>query len=70
MGGLRARPARPRMRPVERPDVAGPDRLSEAEIATGLRIFGEAVAEVAREHGEVLESARAGGAITGVEEAV
>jgi 4-aminobutyrate aminotransferase len=44
--------------------------VSEAEMATALRIFGEAVAEVAgegREHGKVYEAAAAAGAITGVE---
>jgi len=44
--------------------------VSAAEMATGLRIFGEAVADVAGEHGEILQAARAAGAITGVEEAV
>ncbi len=44
--------------------------VSADEMATGLRIFGEAVADVAGEHGEVLRAARAAGAITGVEEAV
>ncbi len=39
------------------------------EMATGLRIFGEAVADVAGEHGEVLAAAQAAGAITGVESA-
>jgi 4-aminobutyrate aminotransferase len=43
--------------------------VSEAEMATALRIFGEAVADVAGEHGEVLAAARAAGAITGVESA-
>jgi 4-aminobutyrate aminotransferase len=41
--------------------------VSEAEMATALRIFGEAVADVAAEHGEILEAATAAGAITGVE---
>jgi 4-aminobutyrate aminotransferase len=41
--------------------------VSEAEMSTALRIFGDAVASVAGEHGEVLESARAGGGLTGVE---
>jgi 4-aminobutyrate aminotransferase len=41
--------------------------VSEAEMVTGLRLFGEAVAAVAGEHGEVLEAARAAGAITGIE---
>jgi hypothetical protein len=44
--------------------------VSEDEMATGLRIFGEAVGDVAAEHGEILEAAMAAGAITGVEEAV
>jgi 4-aminobutyrate aminotransferase len=41
--------------------------VSEAEMTTGLRLLGEAVAAVAGEHGEVLEAARAGGAMTGIE---
>jgi len=44
--------------------------VSEDEMATALRIFGEAVAAVAGEHGEVLAAARAAHAITGVEEAI
>jgi 4-aminobutyrate aminotransferase len=44
--------------------------VTEAEMATGLRLFGEAVAAVAGEHGEILEAARAAGAINEVEEAV
>jgi len=44
--------------------------VSEDEMATALRIFGEAVGDVALEHGEILEAAMAAGAITGVEEAV
>jgi 4-aminobutyrate aminotransferase len=44
--------------------------VSEAEMATALRIFGEAVADVAGEHGEILEAARAAGAMTGVEAAI
>ncbi len=44
--------------------------VSAAEMATGLRVFDEAVADVAGEHGEVLGAARAAGAITGIEEAV
>ncbi|MEO8229659.1 MAG: aminotransferase class III-fold pyridoxal phosphate-dependent enzyme [Chloroflexota bacterium] len=43
--------------------------VSEDEMATALRIFGEAVADVAGEHGEVLAAAREAGAITGVESA-
>ena len=41
--------------------------VSETEMATALRLFGEAVEAVAAEHGELLESARAAGAIGGVE---
>ncbi len=41
--------------------------VSEAEMETGLRIFGEAVGDVAAEHGEILRAATAAGAITGVE---
>ncbi len=41
--------------------------VSEAEMATALRIFGEAVAAVAGEHGEILDAATEAGAITGVE---
>jgi 4-aminobutyrate aminotransferase len=41
--------------------------VSEAEMATALRIFGAAVADVAGEHGEILDAARAAHAITGVE---
>jgi 4-aminobutyrate aminotransferase len=44
--------------------------VSEDEMATALRIFGEAVGDVALEHGEILQAAAAAGAITGVEEAV
>jgi 4-aminobutyrate aminotransferase len=44
--------------------------VSAAEMDTALRIFGEAVADVAGEHGEILRSATAAGAITGVEEAI
>jgi 4-aminobutyrate aminotransferase len=43
--------------------------VSEDEMATALRIFGDAVADVAGEHGEVLAAAQAAGAITGVESA-
>jgi hypothetical protein len=32
--------------------------VSEAEMATALRIFGEAVADVAAEHGEILAEPR------------
>jgi 4-aminobutyrate aminotransferase len=41
--------------------------VSEAEMTTALRLLGDAVSAVAREHGEVLESARAAGAMTGIE---
>ena len=44
--------------------------VSEAEMATALRIFAEAVADVAGEgrgHGAVYAAANAAGAITGVE---
>jgi 4-aminobutyrate aminotransferase len=44
--------------------------VTEAEMATGLRIFAEAVAAVAGDHGEILEAATAAGAINDVEEAV
>jgi 4-aminobutyrate aminotransferase len=44
--------------------------VSAAEMETGLRIFGEAVAAVADEHGEILAAATAAGAINEVEEAV
>ncbi len=44
--------------------------VTELEMATALRIFGEAVADVAGEHGEILEAARAAGAMTGVEAAI
>ena len=53
--GVPARPARPRVRQDERPDVAAADRVSEAEMATALRIFGEAVAAVA---GDTARSSR------------
>ena len=43
--------------------------VSEAEMSTALQIFGQAVADVAGEHGEVLHAARAAHAITGVEAA-
>jgi 4-aminobutyrate aminotransferase len=44
--------------------------VTEAEMTTGLRIFAEAVAAVAGDHGEILEAATAAGAINEVEEAV
>jgi len=49
--------------------MSPPLTITEAEMATGLRIFGEAVAEVA-EHGRILEAATAAGhAVQGVEAA-
>jgi 4-aminobutyrate aminotransferase len=44
--------------------------VDEDQMATGIRIFAEAVEAVAMEHGEVLEAAAAAGAITGVESAI
>ena len=44
--------------------------VSADEMTAALRIFGEAVAAVAGEHGEVLRAAERAGAITGVEEAI
>ncbi len=44
--------------------------VSEAEMATALRIFGEAVAEVAGENGRVLPDATDAEGMTGVEAAV
>jgi 4-aminobutyrate aminotransferase len=43
--------------------------VSEAEMATALRIFGEGVAAVAGEHGEILAEATAAGVMTGIEAA-
>jgi 4-aminobutyrate aminotransferase len=43
--------------------------VSADEVTTALRIFGEAVAAVAGEHGEVRAAAEAAGAMTGVEAA-
>jgi hypothetical protein len=43
--------------------------VTEAEMTTALRIFGEAVAAVAAEHGEILAAATAAGALHGVEAA-
>jgi len=43
--------------------------VTESEMATGVRIFSEAVAAVAAERGELLATAEAAGAITGVEAA-
>jgi 4-aminobutyrate aminotransferase len=44
--------------------------VSEAEMATALRLFAEAVAAVAGEHGEVLQAAERAGVITGIEAAI
>ena len=44
--------------------------VTEAEMTTGLRLFGEAIAAVAGDHGEILDAATAAGAINEVEEAV
>jgi hypothetical protein len=44
--------------------------VTEAEMRTGLRLFGEAVAAVAGDRGEILAAATAAGAINEVEEAV
>ena len=44
--------------------------VSETEMTTALRLFSEAVAAVAGDHGELLEAAISAGAINGVEEAV
>ncbi|MGZ8502319.1 MAG: aminotransferase class III-fold pyridoxal phosphate-dependent enzyme, partial [Candidatus Limnocylindrales bacterium] len=44
--------------------------VSSDEVTTALRIFGEALAAVVGEHGEVLRAAERAGAITGVEEAI
>ena len=44
--------------------------VTAAEMTTALRIFGESVAAVAGEHGEILAAATAAGAINEVEEAV
>ena len=43
--------------------------VSEAEMATALRIFGEAVGDVAGEHHKLHDAAEAAHAITGVEAA-
>ena len=42
--------------------------VTEAEMTTGLRLFAEAVAAVAGDHGEILAAASAAGAINEVEE--
>ena len=44
--------------------------VSEAEMVTALRIFGEAVEAVATHGPEVLAEATAAGAMTGVEAAI
>jgi 4-aminobutyrate aminotransferase len=44
--------------------------VTEAEMATALRIFEEAVLDVATHNREVLEAAKTAGAITGVEAAI
>ena len=43
--------------------------VTEAEMTTGLRIFGEGVADVAGEHGEILAAATAAGVMTEIEAA-
>jgi hypothetical protein len=43
--------------------------VTEAEMATGLRLFSAAVAAVAGEHGEILAAASAAGAINEIEAA-
>ena len=50
--------------------MSPPLTVSADEMTTALRIFGEAVASVAGEHGEVLSAARAGGGINEVEAAI
>jgi 4-aminobutyrate aminotransferase len=50
--------------------MSPPLTVTEPEMATGLRLFGEAVAAVAGEHGEILAAAMAAGTINEVEEAV
>jgi 4-aminobutyrate aminotransferase len=49
--------------------MAPPLVVTEAEMSTALRIFGEAVAEVAGDDRAVLERAKDAGAVTGVEAA-
>jgi len=49
--------------------LSPPLTVSEAEMSMGLRLLAEAVSDVAGEHGEILEAARAAHAITGVEAA-
>jgi 4-aminobutyrate aminotransferase len=43
--------------------------VTAAEVDTALRLFGDAVAAVAAEHGEILDAARSAHAITGIEAA-
>jgi 4-aminobutyrate aminotransferase len=50
--------------------MSPPLTVTEAEMATGLRIFGEAVAAVAGDRGAILEVATVAGPVSGVEEAV
>ena len=68
VGLLRARPARPRVRQVEPSGCRRPLTVSEAEMATALRIFGEAVAVVAG-HGRGPRGGREAGALHEVEAA-
>ena len=70
MGRVPARTARPRMRQVVGPDVAGLDRLGGRD-GDALRLFGESVAAVAGEASDrpILHAAEAAHAITGVEAA-
>ncbi len=49
--------------------MAPPLIVSQAEMATGLKIFDEAVAAVATEHGEVLRAAERAGVMSGIEAA-
>jgi 4-aminobutyrate aminotransferase len=49
--------------------MSPPLTVTEAEMATGLRIFAEAVAQVAGDHGEIIEAASAVHAIHSVEAA-
>jgi hypothetical protein len=49
--------------------MAPPLVVTEEEMATALRIFAEAVAEVAGDDRAVLDEATSAGAITGVEAA-
>jgi 4-aminobutyrate aminotransferase len=49
--------------------MAPPLIVSQAEMSIGLRIFDEAVAAVATEHGEVLRAAELAGVMSGIEAA-